>query len=771
MSVQPATVVVVQGLTSERGKALNGCNGRMILREDAALAPSTRIPVLLDGELEPIAIKRSNLKVIDPNKFEHFEVNILRPHFRTNKLSVVMRDRDAQVIYRWRHVFEEADFGRARVNLLIVSTILLQELDTGTANRNIMVFPTDLNVARALQKALSTSSKINLGPSLDAIFQNAVRIIRVLQKNKKANLLISFFPARISPAVFEEREGEKRLQATENGCYKIYPCPHQDFFDALEVRFACRDKGRILIQRETFQDYGEQEVIEYVSNAVALGESTRLSPKCLAKRNPQTFWSVVLHLDTFLQTCQKNCPNYKILLKQWRPFVDGSQRCQMFWKQSICRGRRRIHLSEATQGVNWGIGNSEVKHKRLSMEYAMYALYAVYIGLAEHHDSEKEIVPVWDHYQDTEIGRFVLAFICAKAFHAPKWNPKLRYELWSTSFEKKGFNIFEMFAKSDPKASCGRCGCKDSSKLKECAGCGGAVYCSKDCQTVKWKEHKKVCSPVITETRRLFQEMKLDVEAFEFAASSKAGLSIARSLESYAGMTALSEVSSLGSVAFLLKIAGGKSILTFNGYAPSSADLGCLRTGKSPNSDFMMIFEKLNDLPILERFLVSCGPLRDIQIAKKSLDEALWYVGGNLENLRIRACGFTALEWAAKKGNKDIVEWLCNDSRTQGLIGIGSPVGWACYTGQVEIAKVLVDRGANPAANHPSLWGEHPLLCAAQNGQFEAVKWLVEDMGQNIRMVDQHGGGILSHIMTVPDWPQLEGHMKCFAWAEKMLES
>jgi len=48
----------------------------------------------------------------------------------------------------------------------------------------------------------------------------------------------------------------------------------------------------------------------------------------------------------------------------------------------------------------------------------------------------------------------------------------------------------------------------------------------------------------------------------------------------------------------------------------------------------------------------------------------------------------------------------------------GSPVGWACYTGQLEIAKSLVRMGADAAATDAVLWGGlPPLLVAAQNGQ------------------------------------------------------
>ena len=91
--------------------------------------------------------------------------------------------------------------------------------------------------------------------------------------------------------------------------------------------------------------------------------------------------------------------------------------------------------------------------------------------------------------------------------------------------------------------------------------------------------------------------------------------------------------------------------------------------------------------------------------------------------LRVPSFGLTALEWAAKKGNLDVIEWLCTDVRTKALVRTGSPIGWACYTGRVECAKSLLRHGADPTATDAFLWDETPpLLVAFQNGQLEAKK-------------------------------------------------
>ena len=48
--------------------------------------------------------------------------------------------------------------------------------------------------------------------------------------------------------------------------------------------------------------------------------------------------------------------------------------------------------------------------------------------------------------------------------------------------------------------------------------------------------------------------------------------------------------------------------------------------------------------------------------------------------------GFTALEWASRKGHLDIVEWLV--TRGGADASVGMPAFWACYTNHVHIAKV-----------------------------------------------------------------------------------
>lgn len=117
------------------------------------------------------------------------------------------------------------------------------------------------------------------------------------------------------------------------------------------------------------------------------------------------------------------------------------------------------------------------------------------------------------------------------------------------------------------------------------------------------------------------------------------------------------------------------------------------------------------------------------------------------------------------------MEWLLTDDRTKSLVRIGSPVGWAAYTGQLEIMRLLVQHGADPAATHQVLWGgaPSPLLVAAQNGKLEAMKYLVNECNQDVRMKDPRGKGILENVEDAGNWRELKGHVAAHKWVKKKL--
>ena len=184
-----------------------------------------------------------------------------------------------------------------------------------------------------------------------------------------------------------------------------------------------------------------------------------------------------------------------------------------------------------------------------------------------------------------------------------------------------------------------------------------------------------------------------------------------------------------------------------------------------------MPFKDFSELHPTVRFLICCGPLPQLEIARQCVLDAIRFCGGKINELRVPNLGFTALEWAAKKGNLDIVKWLCTDERTRELIHLGCPIGWAGYTGQVEIMRLLVSYGADPANTDAILWGGvPPLFVAAQNGQLDALKFFVDECNQDIGMLDRHGKNILKHVTGATNWRECPGHVACHKWAKKLLQ-
>lgn len=72
----------------------------------------------------------------------------------------------------------------------------------------------------------------------------------------------------------------------------------------------------------------------------------------------------------------------------------------------------------------------------------------------------------------------------------------------------------------------------------------------------------------------------------------------------------------------------------------------------------------------------------------------------NIGDITVRGYNLNALECASRRGNHEIAEWLSTDSRTKVMLTRtdSAPVAWACYTGNVELARMLVKHVANSHA-------------------------------------------------------------------------
>ncbi len=59
---------------------------------------------------------------------------------------------------------------------------------------------------------------------------------------------------------------------------------------------------------------------------------------------------------------------------------------------------------------------------------------------------------------------------------------------------------------------------------------------------------------------------------------------------------------------------------------------------------------------------------------------------------------------------------------------------------------------------------------AAQNGQLNALKFLVDGCKQDVRMIDGSGKGITKQITLSPNWREHSGHVACHKWPKTRQE-
>jgi len=585
-------------------------------------------------------------------------------------------------------------------------------------------------------------------------FEELAQLIQAFRAGG-GQLLCTFDPHRSLPDASQphfEGRGRERVAAVCRGCYLVYPAPNPGMRDALEVRYAGEANGLSGFppgprsRQERFLDTGRAEVFTYLDGAIAVGDEARLLPEALAAVDPQAFWAAVVRIDAWVHALSaKGCVAGAAA---WAPLLEGAQGAAVARRTSGVGTHRALLVEED----GWDVA-TDAAHLEVGVLGALAALHMV----VEHPAFGGGPVRL-DFVEDergTDFGRTIetLARACAgrwatgKKLSKPKWRAALNKELVRLGLGEDALEL-----KNAPLSSCGNCKGADD-KLSKCAGCAGVAYCSKECQKADWKRHKAECAGA---ARTVCREAPANLAAQGVAMEPR--LYQPGAVDE--GPQLYTDATGCGSVAILWLGEGKASQIVYS--SSSASGIG------APSQP--VAFTQFSDLSPAEELLVSCGPLPSLQRVQAALPRALAANGGNAASIRVRGAGFTALEWAARKGNLDIVKWLISDERTKGLVTVGAPVGWACYTGRVEVARALVAAGADPTATDEGLWGNlPPLLTAAQNGQLEIMKWLVDDLGQDIRMRCLHGGGVEEHIKTSENWRDVPGNVGCAKWVEERL--
>ena len=173
------------------------------------------------------------------------------------------------------------------------------------------------------------------------------------------------------------------------------------------------------------------------------------------------------------------------IIDAWTPLVDG-----MSGAVRACRTASKV--------VGWGEDGtwsadltSAKRHAEIAQEGAFAAMFMSMARVEREGDTYKHRGGLRFNLQEdmkgTEIGKVMEALMNTQGKSDHESNEYLK---------GAGFGDDPPGLADDPMRSCGNCGRTDGQLLK-CTGCEGQVYCSAECQTAHWKEHKKCCSKLL----------------------------------------------------------------------------------------------------------------------------------------------------------------------------------------------------------------------------------------------------------------------------------
>jgi len=769
----PSSFCRVVGLTSETGKKRNGSAAMANLQHETGSsgAHAGRHPVCLDGFPGPMSIKPINIQVFPESSSRSFSVGIGRQSILDEDFNVVLIDNNMPS----SRSCITGGAARSRGSIEAMKKFVQNH---GQQSKSMIVKLTDLNMARAFNRVACGDDGVCLAEPLNTAFQKVAR--RFPKETDDRMIMVKFEPHRISEDQFETKKSDKcgpqRHEAVKHGSYQIYPCALNQYLDAHEVRYAdvSGNQKVTTFRQEIFLDYGVEESIMYAKHAVVLGESDRLHPSVLAAVDPQAFWSAMLWFESFIQTLQELNVS-AALIDAWKDLGKGRTSSKQHFAEASTNFNFGPTVAKGPE-ENWGITKSKDLHKRIATDFAICSFEAIHVAIVVSGMEMCNVVVLnLDYYKGHEMDnylqgkkKFYELMRSEREENGYDVDPERLTKLYNRAMRSVGFGRDSNVCLPDAERTCDNCGKRSKKKLMTCARCEGVSYCNAKCQKEDWKEHRNTCSRVFVQVQKQMSKMGISspgvtVKAAMYPSGSKA-------LPTMTGM--FSEVSGTGSVR-ILWCPGSVNTIYLNEVTDSTMTIAEKEYSASNDrsSQREIHFRGFSDLSPTLRFLVCCGPLPQLDLVQQCVNEAIFSCNGTFHQLKFPVVGFTALEWAAKKGNLDIVNWLCTDGRTKDLIEVGCPVGWAGYTGQVEIMRQLVRYGADPSKTDDVFWcNTPPMLVAAQNGKLDAVKFYVEECNQDLGMVDNEGKNILKHIEMSQNWREIDNHVETHKWAKAMLK-
>jgi len=163
------------------------------------------------------------------------------------------------------------------------------------------------------------------------------------------------------------------------------------------------------------------------------------------------------------------------------------------------------------------------------------------------------------------------------------------------------------------------------------------------------------------------------------------------------------------------------------------------------------------------QFILSCGFLPDldrlhrlrpaiVRLIRDSPNQRLCLAADVPAHIKIPGVGMTVLEQAFWKGHIAIAKFFDRLWRRNGVptepwhpraCGLPCPLAWACYTNKLELIKILIRCGAEPAGVEES-FGMPATHIAAMNGSLHCVQYLIDKLGQDPLRLDVHGRTVLA---------------------------
>eukprot|EP00980_Cylindrotheca_fusiformis_P026632 scaffold16700_cov119-Cylindrotheca_fusiformis.AAC.2 len=458
----PSIFCRIYGLTSAAGQKKNGSAGLVRITR-MGFDTDIRLPVLIDGYSAPLSIKQANIRFYDGSQVAQSVA------FHINHETGGGTPLGAATC--------TAGLARSKLSLNAVGAFISKFYNPQNEDFPIVVTLSDLNVARAMNRAAVGDSSVQLAEPVKELFQG-IKDKLTESGRTNHNILFKFESQHVSEGRFEpknEKLGPQRYQAAKAGTFQIYPCALKQHLDTHEVCYADpTSEKNVTIQHEMYIDCGMEETLVYPKHAAAMGETDRLSPSVLAVADPQAFWGALLWLEHFISSLEElGLP--ADLLEEWKELEGGKRKSrEEFEKCMRTFGYDPASLKGPEE--HWGVNKSKDVHVRVATDYSIAAFHATQTMITNQAPGAPSVsVEVLDDYYATDYFKYTtgsILFLQMIQKERKKTGSEVSAErsvmLFNQAMNVVGFRNDSKIA-SEQRKSCNNCGKRDRKRLLACA--------------------------------------------------------------------------------------------------------------------------------------------------------------------------------------------------------------------------------------------------------------------------------------------------------------